>query len=115
MTKKQAFINYVKDLFNDPDVPEDVRSYWDGLIADKSGDKPLFTENGKNVLKFLQDNQETETWKAKDIAAAMMISSRSVAGSARKLVNDGYLEKVGQDPVFYTLTEKGKEINLDEI
>ena len=31
----------------------------------------------------------------------------------RKLVTDGYVEKVGQDPVVYTLTEKGinTEIN----
>ena len=113
MTKKQAFIEYVKDLFNDCDVPEDARDYWDALIGGKDAEKPLFTENGKNVLKFLQEHQETETWKAKDIATEMMISSRSVAGSARKLVSDGYLEKVGQDPVFYTLTNKGKEINLD--
>ena len=113
MTKKQAFIDYVKGLFDEADVPEDAREYWNALIADKSGEKPLFTENGKNVLKFLQEHPETETWKAKDIAAEMLISSRSVAGSARKLVSDGYLEKVGQDPVFYTLTNKGKEINLD--
>ena len=113
MTKKQAFIEYVKDLFNDCDVPEDVRDYWNGLIAERETEKPLFTENGKNVLVFLKEHQETSTWKAKDIASEMMISSRSVAGAARKLVNDGFLEKVGQDPVFYTLTEKGKEINLD--
>lgn len=114
MTKKQAFIDYVKVLFeNGSNIPSDVADYWNGLIADKDIEKPLFTENGKNVLKFLREHQETETWKAKDIASEMMISSRSVAGSARKLVNDGYLEKVGQDPVFYTLTEKGKEINLD--
>ena len=54
MTKKQAFIDYVKGLFDEVDVPEDAREYWNALIADKSGEKPLFTENGKNVLKFLQ-------------------------------------------------------------
>lgn len=114
MSKKQAFIDYVKVLFeNNGEVPADAGEYWQALIAEKDVEKPLFTENGKNVLKFFQEHQETPTWKAKDVAAEMMISSRSVAGSARKLVADGFLEKVGQDPVFYTLTNKGKEINLD--
>ena len=113
MTKKQAFINYVKDLFNDCDVPDDVRDYWNALVGKEDIEKPLFTENGKNILKFFQEHQETEAWKAKDVAELMLVSSRSVAGGARKLVSDGYLEKVGQDPVFYTLTEKGKEINLN--
>ena len=30
----------------------------------------------------------------------------------RKLVTDGYVEKVGQDPVIYKLTEKGQEIEI---
>ena len=43
----------------------------------------------------------------------MFISSRTVSGSIRKLVNDGFVEKVGQDPVIYSITEQGKNIKID--
>ena len=49
------------------------------------------------ILKYMQEN-----------ADGLFISSRTVSGSIRKLVTDGYVEKIGQDPVIYTLTEKGK-------
>ena len=32
----------------------------------------------------------------------------------RKLVDDGYVEKIGKDPIVYRLTEQGKNINLEE-
>jgi predicted transcriptional regulator len=32
----------------------------------------------------------------------------------RKLVTDGFVEKVGQDPVMYILTEKGKNIKIED-
>jgi DNA-binding HxlR family transcriptional regulator len=35
-----------------------------------------------------------------------------VSGAIRKLVTDGYVEKVGQDPVIYTLTELGKSVEI---
>jgi hypothetical protein len=31
----------------------------------------------------------------------------------RKLVTDGFCEKVGSDPVIYTITEKGKNYKID--
>jgi hypothetical protein len=37
-----------------------------------------------------------------------------VSGAMRKLVTDEFVEKVGQDPVIYTLTQKGKEIEIGE-
>jgi predicted transcriptional regulator len=52
--------------------------------------------------------------KAKEIAEGMFISSRAVSGAMRKLVTDGFVEKVGQDPVMYILTEKGKNINIED-
>ncbi len=52
--------------------------------------------------------------KAKDIAEGLMMSSRRVSGSIRKLVTDGYVEKIGQDPVIYALTEKGKNKIIEE-
>jgi predicted transcriptional regulator len=44
----------------------------------------------------------------------MNISSRGASGTLRKLVNDGFCEKLGQDPVIYSLTEKGKTFVIIE-
>lgn len=115
MSKKQSFINYISPLFSeDKDIPEEAKEYWDAFIVEDSVNKPAFTENGKKVLQFLKEQDNDRKWKAKEIADLLFISSRSVAGSARKLVNDGYLEKVGQDPVFYILTTKGKEVEFND-
>ena len=53
------------------------------------------TENGKLILKYLQNNQDVRLWKAKDLAEQIGISSRGTSGAMRKLVNDGFCEKIG--------------------
>ena len=114
MTKKDEFIKYVEDLIdgNHYEMSENVRLYWEAFKGKVEEDKPLFTDNGKLILQYLQDNQSTPMWKAKDIAEGMFVSSRTVSGAMRKLVSDGYVEKVGQDPVIHSLTEKGKTVEI---
>ena len=117
MSKKQEFIKYVNELIAAaPAVQpnEDAKLYWDAFCGlDENGEKPLFTDNGKLILKFLQEHQETPMWKARDIAEGLFISSRAVSGAMRKLVTDGFIEKVGQDPTIYSLTDSGKTITVE--
>ena len=117
MSKKQEFIKYVNELISAaPAVEpnEDAKLYWDAFCGlDENGEKPLFTDNGKLILKFLQDHQEPPMWKARDIAEGLFISSRAVSGAMRKLVTDGFVEKVGQDPVIYSITDNGKNIDIE--
>lgn len=118
MSKKQKFIEFVKELMATAKVDiiedEDVRIYWDAFCSqDDTKEKPAFTDNGKLVLTFLQQHQDTPMWKARDIAEEMFVSSRMVSGSMRKLVTDGYVEKISQDPVVYSLTEKGKNVTIN--
>ena len=119
MSKKEAFINEVLAITGD--APEKVFSadaldYWNGLNATGDKEKPAFTPNGIIVLKFMQDNKETykNLFKAKDIGEGLGISSRTASGALRKLVSDGYAEKLGENPVVYSLTDKGVAANLDE-
>ena len=112
MSKKQEFIEYVKERVDWTDASENVKIYWEAFISKEEKEKPMFTDNGKLILQFLRDNPDTTTWKARDIAEGLFISSRAVSGAIRKLVSDGYVEKVGQEPVIYTLTEKGKNIEI---
>ena len=118
MSKKQEFINYVNELIAaaGPSVQptEDASLYWSAFCGlDENGEKSLFTDNGKLIIKFLQDNIDTPMWKARDIAEGLFINSRAVSGAMRKLVSDGYVEKVGQNPVIYSMTENGKNIEID--
>lgn len=118
MSKKQKFIEYVEDgLFSKIDINEldpDVLSYWEALKGTKEIDKPMFTDNGKLIMEYLKSLPDgSPALKSKDIAEALFISSRSVSGAMRKLVNDEFIEKIGQDPIMYNLTEKGKNIEIN--
>lgn len=110
MSAKSDFIEFVRDLsekVEPKDWPGNSYQYWESLTVEK--EKPEFTDNGKLILKYLQETaEEHPEQKAKDIGEGLLISSRTVSGAIRKLVTDGYVEKVSQDPVIYALTEKGK-------
>lgn len=118
MTKKQKFIETINDaFFSKIDINEldpDVITYWNALKGD-DGDKPTFTDNGKLIIKYLQTLPAgTPMMKAKEIAEGMFISSRAVSGAMRKLVTDGFVEKVGESPVMYALTDAGRTIEIEE-
>lgn len=118
MSKKQKFIDYVEsELFskkNLDEIDEDVKIYWEATKAEKEDEKPLFTENGRMMLKFLQEHQDVPMWKAKAIGDELLVSSRVVAGAMRKLKDDGYIEKVGENPVLYMLTDSGKNVKFED-
>ncbi len=115
---KEDFLKFLEALMEaSPDVVskfmnENVKTYIEILRDDKVKDKPVLTEGGKKILKYMQECG-VSALKAKDIAEGMFISSRGVSGSLRKLVTDGFCEKVGQDPVVYTLTEKGRNFIIE--
>lgn len=118
MNKKEEFIAYVKDLMNElnisaADMPENVKTYWEGFCSKQETEKPLFTDNGKLILKFMQEHPETSMWKAKELGEGLFISSRTVSGAMRKLVTDGFVEKIGENPSVYSITEKGKNIEIE--
>lgn len=119
MSKKQEFISFVEDnlmsKIDTTEIPEGVQVYWEAFKGKKEEDKPLFTDTGKMILSYMQEHAtDLPILKAKDIGEGLFVSSRKVSGSMRKLVTDGYVEKIGQDPVVYELTEKGKTANINE-
>ena len=114
---KEKFFEYldflIKNCKESIEMPEEVKKYLEILKASGSSaiEKPLLTENGKMILEFLQERNK-DAFKAKEIAEALFVSSRTVSGSIRKLVTDGFVEKIGTDPAVYTITEKGKELDI---
>ena len=121
MTKKECFINEISKMLKDE--PEkyfspDALDYWNALQV--TGDEKKgksFTNNGKLVLGYMQDNKDNynNLFKAKEIGEGLGISSRTVSGAMRKLVSDGFVEKIGTEPTVYCITDKGIEISLAEV
>ena len=115
---KKEFMDFLNALMEAaPDVAEklmtdNVKTYIDAL-TDKKTEKSEITENGKLILKWLQ-SAPTDTYKSKDIAEQLFVSSRTVSGGMRKLTTDGFVEKVGSDPVLYIITEKGKNYKIED-
>ena len=118
MSKCKKFLDFFDYLIancKEPVIlPDEVKEYYDILRSqeDKYVDKPLLTETGLQILEYLQGS-DSKSLKAKDIADGMGISSRKVSGSIRKLVTDEFVEKFGSNPVVYTLTNKGKNFDIE--
>ena len=117
MSKKQKFIETVQsalfDVCDPAEMDQDVLEYWEAFKGKDEADKPMFTDNGKLILKYMQDHiSDMPMGKAKDIGEGLFISSRAVSGAIRKLVTDGYVEKIGQDPVVYEKKKKGKTVEI---
>lgn len=113
---KQEFITFLEALMKAaPQIePSDnVRAYIE-VLKDGKNEKPVLTDNGKLILRYLQENTDRTMLKAKDIADGLGTTSRGVSGSLRKLVTDGFVEKMGESPTIYTITEKGKNFIIEE-
>ena len=116
---KQEFIDFLNALMAAaPNIVEEkmtpnIQAYI-GTLNEGGAEKPVITDNGKVILKYLQENTDKVTYKARDIADGLYISSRGVSGSLRKLVSDGFVEKIGTNPAIYSITEKGKNFIIED-
>ena len=125
LNKKDMFIAMVERLVKVGEATDMFATgeYADAMVyfeafktsVDSKSDKPKFTDNGKLILQYMRDNVDAtqNMFKAREIAEGIFISSKSVSGSMRKLVNDGFVEKIGQDPIIYQLTTQGKDVVID--
>lgn len=124
MTNKECFIKLMEELLNDvPDFfnseteeGQKAQKYFDELKSSKaSGGGKAITENGVKIIKFMQENHVkfNNVFSAKSIGEGIFSSGRSAASSMKKLIADGYATKEGKDPVMYSLTEAGKNLQLD--
>ena len=123
MTKKEAFIEIVEEIFNRPDIYTEnypdtyhlAEEFFEELKNNKIKNSGAMTENGQKILSWMQENinKMSNLFTSKEAAEALFTSGRSISGSMRKLVNDGYVEKTGKNPVQYSLTEVGKNYQFD--
>lgn len=113
--KYDVFLNWLESNINmeQVEIPELAREVIDSIKSQSVAlnEKPLFTDTGLIILEYLQ-SQDDKKLKASEIAQGMNISSRTVSGSIRKLVSDNFVQKFGQNPVIYSLTEQGKNFDI---
>lgn len=114
MSKKEQFVKVVEDLFAENDIDQEILDYFEKFKQTSTSKKVEMTDNGKNILDYMQKNYEEahNLFKSKDIAEGMFVSSRSVSGAMRKLVSDGYVDKTDDSPIVYSLTEEGKTYSI---
>ena len=100
---KEEFLEFVKKLMaNDPTysdsiITDNVKMYMNALEnGDAIADKPLITDNGKVIIKYMK---------------TLTVPMKS--GTMRKLVSDGFVEKIGDKSALYIITTKGKELEID--
>ena len=120
MNNKEKFISEIENiLINGITLSTEAMTFFNELKILKASKAVDITENGRKILTFMKENKDSynNIFKAKEIAEGLFMPPKSVSGSMRKLVTDGYVNKIGQDPVCYSLSDKGfdKEIpSFDE-
>ena len=112
MTNKEIFFKSWDEIIesNSELFPQEAKDYIESLRKENSNPTGI-TENGRKILDYMKENEAlmSNMFTSKSIANGLSISSRSVAGSMRKLVTDGYVSKNGE-PAVYRITDKGRDI-----
>lgn len=114
--RKNIFIDTVEELFKayPMNVPAEAFDFFEDYKKGKSSQKKAFTEKGIAVIMELRD---VNSWiTAKSLGERMDISGRSVSGTMKKLISDGYVEKREGNPASYRITETGMtcEFNIED-
>lgn len=115
MSSKKVFIEQIERLISEGlELDEEAKAFFEDFKSAEK-DKPELTEKGSLILSYMKDNIElfNNIFKSKDIADGIEINGRSVSGSMKKLMIDGFVDKIGTNPVCYAVTEKGKEYKFN--
>lgn len=122
MTNKECFIEIMNevldatpDFFGVDERAEKALEFYNELITfapktEKSG----ITQKQTTVLGWMQEHEDERSncFTSKEIGDGLGVGGKSVSGCMRGLVNSGLVEKTGQSPVTYALTENGRVYNL---
>lgn len=115
--RKEIFIRTVESLFTkytfEENIPQEALDFFEDYKKCQSSNKKKFTEKGMNILLAMREVNDWITASA--LGKQMDVSGRSVSGSMRKLVEDGYIEKQASNPAAYKITEKGMTCEFDNI
>lgn len=120
--RKIIFIETVEKLFEmvkynegktiDFSIPEEALDFFEDYKKAKSESSQPFTEKGIIVMEALY---KVDDWITATALGEMIgRNGRSVSGTMKKLIEDGYVEKREGKPASYRITEFGKEIEWNK-
>lgn len=114
--RKNLFIEEVERLFNENEVCEDARDFFDDYKKGHTSNKKVMTDKGFKILKAIyemSEGAEENVYTAKQIGEYLDVSGRSASGTLRKLVEDGYVVKYDGKPSCYGIADKGAAFIVD--
>lgn len=102
---KQKFIDFIEEHPSlKEEMSEEVLEYWTKFR--EKNQKPMLTSLGKMVLAAMPDTEIT----SKQLSESIGLAANTVSCALLKLVKDGFVEKIGQKPAIYKITQKGKDV-----
>ena len=111
--RKNNFIKLVDFLLEQgDDLPEDEfregLHFWEEFKSNNSNG--TLTESGRSILSCMKNNKikYSNIFTARSLAEELSVNSKSISGSIRKLVNEGYCEKYNTVPISYGITVYGE-------
>lgn len=117
MTDREIFIAYIEPMMEN--APVEAFTYFETIKNKKEKDKVEITELGYMILAAMQGNEDYK-FTAKELGETITqmtgfeVTGRKASGGTRKLIGDGYIEKVEEtNPPAYILTEKGKKVDIN--
>lgn len=107
--RKNVFIDTVENLFAkytiDEGIPQEAIDFFEDYKKGRTSNRKEITEKGIVILNGLKEVNDWIT--AKSLGEKIDMNGKSVSGSLRKLVEDGFVEKRAGSPNSYKVTEKG--------
>ena len=115
MTTKENFIAEIEKLLETNTINDEAMDYFTKFKEGTVKNSSVITEKGATVLGFIQKQPADYVFTSKMVAEALDLNSRSVSGTLKKLISDGYVEKVTTiSPITYQITIAGQEFNLND-
>ena len=117
---KKEFLGFLDNLM--AAAPDETAKYMNDnakvyiealrMSSAEEKEKPTVTDNGRMIMEYMKSSNVTGL-TAKRISDGILLSSKVVSGAMRKLVTDEFVEKIGENPTVYVLTDKGKNYKFD--
>lgn len=111
--RKQLFIDTVEKLFNENEIPQEALDFFADYKKGSASNKKEITEKGITIIKALREVNDWIT--ASSLGEKIDVSGRSVSGTMRKLVLDGYVNKMDGSPASYKISDKGMNFDLESV
>lgn len=112
-----TFFDEIQKLIDsNPNILSDeaIEYFYDLQSTAVAAAPKIITEKGAAILKFLQ-SVPNKNMTSKMIGDAMGLNARSVSGSMRRLVNDGFVTAIGKNPIVYMISDKGLMFDLSTL